>query len=281
MWHQTVQFQQEFVALRRGVYQAGPPRIRTGDFLGFFEKEKSAGDVTQLIVYPRLVALKPVAIHRRDLFGLPGAQSPVKDPVYILGTRDYQPASPSRHIHWKASARHLKLQEKIFEPSEQARVMLTLDVESFKKSQQPEYFEHTLEVIASLAVRLDRLGYAIGFAANGILKGGRSAVVPPGSGARQIPAILETLARMQTEPDGSITQAITRFPGTKRGISFIYFCYDHGRSAADMEHYFRKRQIAVTFVACPGDPNSESSSNHKGTNWYWIDELRIDRSRQT
>ena len=281
MWHQTVQFQQELVALRRGVYQVGPPRIRAGDFLGFFEKEKSAGDVTQLIVYPRLVALKPVVIHRRDLFGLPGAQSPVTDPIYILGTRDYQPANPSRHIHWKASARHLKLQEKIFEPSEQARVLLALDVKSFTKSHQPECFEHTLEVVASLAVRLERLGYAIGLTANGILQGGHSALVPLGSGPRQIPTILETLARMQAEPDGSIARAITRFPGSRRGISFIYFCYDHGRSVADMENFFRRRQMAVTFVASRGDSNSAPSAANKGTNWHWIEELRIDRRRQT
>ena len=38
LWHQTVKFSQDFVALRRGVYQVGPPRIRTSDFLGFFEK---------------------------------------------------------------------------------------------------------------------------------------------------------------------------------------------------------------------------------------------------
>ena len=174
LWHQSVKFSQDFVALRRGVYQVGPPRIRTSDFFGFFEKEKNTRDATQIIVYPRLVSLRPVDIRRRDLFGMPGAKSPVKDPIYILGTRDYHPSRPARHIHWKASARHLRLQEKIFEPSSQAKVLLTLDVSSFEKSFQREYFEHTLEVVASLAVRLDSMGYALGFAANGILKGGRS-----------------------------------------------------------------------------------------------------------
>ena len=38
LWHQSVKFSQDFVALRRGVYQVGPPRIRTSDFLGFFKK---------------------------------------------------------------------------------------------------------------------------------------------------------------------------------------------------------------------------------------------------
>ncbi len=76
----------------------------------------------------------------RELFGVPGVKSPVKDPVYILGTRDYQPSGPSRHIHWKASARHLKLQEKVFEPSEQEKVLLALEVGSFQKSLANEAF---------------------------------------------------------------------------------------------------------------------------------------------
>ncbi|UCF95410.1 MAG: DUF58 domain-containing protein [Desulfobacterales bacterium] len=194
LWHQTVKFSQDFVALRRGVYQVGPPRIRTSDLLGFFEKEKSSKDTIDIIVYPRLVPLKRVAIRRRDLFGVPGAKSPVQDPIHILGTRDYQPSRPARHIHWKASARHFRLQEKIFEPTEQEKVLLTLDVGSFEKRNHKECFERTLEVVASLAVRLDNMGYAVGFAANGTLKGGHSPVIPLTRGSRQISTILEALA---------------------------------------------------------------------------------------
>ena len=108
----------------------------------------------------------------RDLFGVPGAKSPVKDPVYILGTRDYRPSGPSRHIHWKASARHLRLQENVFEPSQQEKVMLALEVRSFGKSTEKEAFEHTLEVIASLAVQLQDTGCAVGLVTNGVLTGG-------------------------------------------------------------------------------------------------------------
>ena len=36
LWHQSVNFHQAFVALRRGLYLVGPPRIRTSDFLGLF-----------------------------------------------------------------------------------------------------------------------------------------------------------------------------------------------------------------------------------------------------
>jgi uncharacterized protein (DUF58 family) len=280
LWHQTVKFSQEFVALRRGVYQVGPPRIKTSDFLGFFEKEKSTRDTTQIIVYPRLITLRPIDIRKRDLFGLPGSKSPVKDPIYILGTRDYQPSRPSRHIHWKASARHLRLQEKIFEPSSQAKVLLSLDVKSFEKSIQKECFEHTLEVVASLAVRLDGLGYALGFAANGRLKGGNSSVIPLTRGPGQIPAILETLARLQTMPGGPMTQIIKQSLGSQQGVSCIHLYYEDDPSVSDMEIFFQQRQIPVIFLACHRDPDSQPPQRKKGIYRYSIDEIRLDERYQ-
>ncbi len=281
LWHQIVKFSQSFVALRRGVYQVGPPRIRTSDPLGFYEKEKIQKEAVEIVVYPRLVSLKPVAIRRRDLFGVPGTASPVKDPIYILGTRDYQPSSPARHIHWKASARHRRLQEKVFEPSGQAKVLLTLDVASFEGSHQKECFEDTLEVLASLAVKLDRMGYAVGLAANGTLKGGHASVLPLTRSPRQVPALLEILARMQTMPQGTMAEAIKQSLGSKRGISCIHFCYRDDPSDSDMEKFFQKRQIPVSFLVYRRDPESRSSQGKSGIPKYTIHEIRLDRSRQT
>jgi len=135
--------------------------------------------------------------------------------------------------------------------------------------------------VASLAVRLDGLGYAVGFAANGTLKGGNSSAIPLTRGPRQIPAILETLARMQTMPNQTMPNVINQFLGSQRGVSCVHFCYDDDPSVSDMEKFFRKRRIPVTFLVCRRDPNSRPSSAEKGINRYTIDEIRIDRSRQT
>ncbi len=275
LWHQTINFQQSFRATRRGVYQVGPPVIRTSDFLGFFEKDTNTQEANQVIVYPRLIPLRPIAIKRRDLFGVSGGRSPTKDPVYILGTCDYQPTRPSRHIHWKASARHSRLQEKIFEPSEQEKVLLALDVASFEKGNREAEFEHTLEVAASLAVQLDRKGYAVGFAANGRLKGERSALISMGRGPRQIPAILETLARIQAAPTGKTAGIIGQLVGAQRGISCVYFSYADDSSLTEMEQFFRKLQIPVSFCVCHRDPKIPHA---RETIRYTINEIRLNRS---
>lgn len=277
LWHQSIKFRQTFVALRRGVYQVGPPVICTSDFLGFFEKEASARNVDHIVVYPRLVPLRPLNARKRDLFGVPGARSPVKDPIYILGTRDYQPARPSRYIHWKASARHRKLQEKVFEPSEQEKVLLALDVAGFEKSNREETFEHTLEVVASLAARIDRRGFAVGLAANGILKGGMSALIPIARGPGQIPSILEALARIQARPSGSAESIIRLFLGSQQGISCVHFCYEEDGSLTELEQIYQKRQIPVTFMICSRNPDSRPL---RSKNRYFIDEICLGRSLQ-
>lgn len=272
-WHQTVKFSQHFVARKRGVYPVGPSRIRTSDLLGFFAKEKPTPDAEQIIVYPHLVPLKPIDIHRCELFGVSGAKSPVQDPIYILGTRDYQPQRPSRHIHWKASARHLRLQEKVFEPSEQAKVLLTLDVESFANSADPACFEHTLEVMASLTVELDKMGYAVGIAANGELTGGNASMTRIKQDPRQVLSILEILARIQKKPKGTLSKTLKKYNGSWRGISCAHFCFEDEPYVKEMEIFFIRQQIPVTFLVYHSDPGAPFLEKKNGIYRYAMEDV--------
>ena len=275
LWYQRAQLQWDLVARRRGVIQMGPDCIRAGDLLGFFEKKRRSQETICIIVYPQIVRLKSISLPMRDLFGVPGAKSPVKDPVYILGTRDYQPSGPSRHIHWKASARHRRLQEKVFEPSEQEKVMLALEVGSFGKSTAKEAFEHTLEVIASLAVQLQEMGCAVGLATNGVMTGGGFSVLPATRAPRQLPAILETLARLQTAQKGAIEPIMRQALGSQRGVSCAYFSYQAGRTAAESETYCRQQNIPITFFVCRSDPEFEAIRQKSRAGMHTLDEIRI------
>jgi hypothetical protein len=140
------------------------------------------------------------------------------------------------------------------------------------KSDLDEDFECALEVVASLAVKLDSRGYAVGFAANGTLKGGYSSAVPLTRGPRQIPAILEILARMQATPAGAVTKVIKQFLGSQRGISCVHFCYEKESSVTDIETFFQKRKIPVSFIVCRRNPSNQFSG---GMNLHCIDEIRL------
>jgi uncharacterized protein (DUF58 family) len=256
LWYQRANLQWELTAHRRGVHQIGPPQLFAGDPFAFFSKEKKTEESHSILIYPRLVSLKSFSFPRRDFFGVPGAKSPVQDPVYILGTRDYQHGQPAKYIHWKASARHHRLQQKIFEPTEKEKIMLVVEVDQFAKNGAEEEFEQTLEVVASLAVRLDKRGDAVGLLTNGAVVGGGPAVVPIAKSISQLPAILEVLARLQMKPEADLINTLRRGLEASWGMSCVYFSYEEGEKTAVLREYFRHRKAPVTFFVWRPGPGS-------------------------
>ena len=243
LWYQMTGFQWEFTAVSRGVRKIGPLTLLTGDLFGFFQKEREIGETLQAVVYPKLVPLGPFSLPRRDFFGVPGGESPVDDPVYILGTTDYQNGRPAKYIHWKASARHHRLQEKVFESTEQEKILLVVDVDHFVKDEAKDEFERTLEVVASMAVRLDRQGCAIGFLTNGITQG-ISPVVPISRSPQQLSDILEALARLKMEPEEALINMLRKVE-IPWGTSCLYFTLKDDPTADVVRAHFKRRKTPV------------------------------------
>jgi uncharacterized protein (DUF58 family) len=260
LWYQRVEFRWTLTASRRGVHRLGPHRCATGDLFGFFTSTRLAGEAREIIVYPRIVPIARFPLPRRDFFGIPGAESPVRDPVYILGTREYQPGRPAKHIHWKATARHHRLQEKLFEPTEQEKILLAVDVEGFARHGAGQEFERTLEAVASLAVRLDREGCAVGLIANGVVEGGGGSVVPIGWHPQHLPSILELLARLRRKPSAPLLDVIRAGNHLPWGISCLCFAAEAAGGTISALDYFARHHVPVIlFVARPGggDPGPD------------------------
>jgi uncharacterized protein (DUF58 family) len=272
LWYQRVRFRWDLTAQRRGVYRIGPPHAKVGDFFGFFLRDKILRESLEVIVYPRIVPLASFCLTRRDFFGASGAKSPVQDPVYILGTRDYQHWRPARYIHWKASARHNRLQEKVCEPTEREKVLLAVDVDQFHRNNAEEDFERTLEIVASLAVRLDEEGCAVGLVTNGIVRDG-PAVVPIARNQRQLPAILEVLARLQMQPAGDLTGIAHRALGLLWGVSCVYFSYQKDQTSHAAGHYFSFRKIPVVFIVCRADELSDEDGHTSLSPTYRLENM--------
>jgi uncharacterized protein (DUF58 family) len=280
LWYQRAHFQWELTAQRRGVHQIGPAHIFAGDLFAFFSREKKAEEFHHIIVYPRLVSLKSFSLPRRDLFGVPGAKSPVQDPIYILGTRDYQHGQPAKYIHWKASARHHRLQEKIFEPTEREKVLLVVDVDRFARNKADEEFEHTLEIVASLAVRLDKKGYAIGLVTNGVMVGEGPTSVPITRNVKQLPAILEVLARLQMEPKRDLIDTLCRGLELSWGISCVHFSCEENEAVVGLKEYFKLRKIPVMFFVCRPCPPTEEDKAKVWHKIYRLDDICIKEAER-
>jgi uncharacterized protein (DUF58 family) len=279
LWYQKVLFQWELTARARGVHQIGPLGIASGDLFGFFPKEKEIAETIEVIIYPRLVPLRSLALPKRDFFGIPGAESPVQDPVYILGTRDYQQGRPAKHIHWKATARHHRLQEKIFEPTEQEKILLALDVGQFAQHKAEEEFERALEAVASVTALMDERGCSVGLITNGAMKGGGPPILPIARSPQQLPAMLEALARLQMEPARDLIDMMRLHMGLPWGISCLYFALEDDGAAQAAGEFFARRRIPVLFfVSQVFGASGETRSMHGGV-VRSLDEIRVMESR--
>ncbi len=276
LWYQQAKFQQKLKALRRGVYEVGPSYIYTSDFFGFFKSKKKLNQAISIIVYPRLIAVKPMNLPRNDLFGTPGDQSPVKDPVYIMGTHDYHPSRPSRHIHWKASARQLRLQEKVFEPSQQGSVVIVFDAGTFEKNNAADPFEHTLEVIVSLILQWNEMGMAVGFMTNGINHNGKVAIVQAGQNPKQISTILDVLARLKMRQTTELSHIMHQGICPRRGVHYAHFCYQNGRGSDEMGNMCRKHGIPMTIFAWRLNPASHPDQKLKTRKIHLIKTIGMD-----
>jgi uncharacterized protein (DUF58 family) len=247
LWFQRTLFKWELSAPRRGVYNLGPLEVWTGDLFSFFPRRMRTARSHTVTVYPRLVPLKSFSLPQRDFFGAPRAMSPVQDPIYILGTRDYQHGRPSRHIHWKASARHRRLQEKIFEPTVQEKVLLAVNVNSFAQSGAEDNFERTLEVVASLAVRLDQHGHSVGLISDGALNGDGQASVSVARDDRQAAVILDVLARLEMKSQKELRPLLQDRLSSSWGISCVYFTFGEDPALLAVSEYFAVRHTPVVF----------------------------------
>jgi uncharacterized protein (DUF58 family) len=172
----------------------------------------------------------------------------VQDPIYLLGTRDYRAGRPARFIHWKASARHHRLQEKIFDPSEQEKVLLALDVQSYGQSEAWPELERALEVVASLAVEFDRRASAFGFACNARMVGGAGPILSVAGHRHQVSALLDLLARIQPAATLDLKTVLSRGLTLPWGTSALVFSHTISAELLAVEYFFTQRRIPVVWV---------------------------------
>ncbi len=237
---------------RRGVYPLKTCSLTFGDPFGLSCTKRTLPLPEEIIVYPRLKTMEGSTDRFQEFFGLHPAKGLVEDPAWYGGTRDYTGSRPARFIHWKASARIGTVQEKIFEPTSHAKILVLVKVEGFRQhlsrlgSTDPSIegvtrddleqdFETLLETVASWAYLSFQQGASLGFVTDGDLIGDAEPFLPMGSGYEHLGRFLEKLARLRfphpySASEGPRTPS-DRFYRTayeigRWGTGYIYACYE-------------------------------------------------------
>jgi len=247
LWFQETQFTFDLTALKRGCFNMGQAHITVSDLFRFFPRERVRTDTTDIIVFPKVFPILPFSLPEHGFFGVPGARSPVKDPIYILGTRDYQSFTPVRHIHWKASARQAKLKEKICEPSVQEKILIVVDVDLFSFHDAGDDFERMLEAVASMAVYFEDRGNSVGFMTNAAIKGDKPGFIPLRRNFETLSQILETLSRMEMKPEKRLSEVFAQHISVLWGINCIFCSHSMDASIMEMKDFYAGKRIPVKY----------------------------------
>ena len=183
----------------RGNHRIGPARLRSGDLFGFSATEQHIPKVEYLLVYPRLVDLRRMMVPWEQPLGdARGRRRIQDDPSRFVGLRDYVPSDPLKHIDWKATARHGKLETRIFEPAATQHLLIALNARTGDAAWQGSnrrLFERAVTVAASVAEFAEREGYSFGLVSNAVASYSSKWIsVSSGTGRSQLEATLESLA---------------------------------------------------------------------------------------
>ena len=136
----------------RGVIDVGPATSVRGDPLGLFRRDIEWTEAIEVFVHPRTTNLDPLGAGLvRDLEGRTSQNVSMSD-LAFHALREYVPGDDLRHVHWRSSARHGKLQVRQFLDTRRSHLNAIVDsqIESYRND---EDYETAISVAASLVVR--------------------------------------------------------------------------------------------------------------------------------
>ncbi len=172
-WYERITRRYTLNCAARGVHKFGPTLVRSGDVFGFISNEETLANWQYLLVYPLVVPLTRFSLPARHPFG--DRRAPrrlVEDPSRIIGVRDYAYGDSLRRVHWKATARTMQLQSKVYEPTTTYTMVIFLNVHTqfdSLRGLQPELQELAICAAASVSDWALNEGYAVGLYANTLM----------------------------------------------------------------------------------------------------------------
>lgn len=172
-WYERVTRHYTMRCMARGVHTFGPTVLRSGDVFGFQNRQETLANRQYLLVYPLVIPLTRFGLPARYPFG--DYQAPrrlLEDPSRVIGVRDYMYGDDLRRVHWKATARTMQLQSKVYQPTTTYTLVLFLNVMAQLDAWfgfHPELTELAICATASVADWALDHGYAVGLYANTVM----------------------------------------------------------------------------------------------------------------
>jgi uncharacterized protein (DUF58 family) len=199
-WYESVVWRYSMRCPTRGAYKIGPVELTSGDPFGIYTSTATLETYDRLLVYPRPLSLHDLRLPAHNPLGDVRSGLLLRDPLRVVGVRDYAPGDPLKDVHWAATARTGSLQTRIYEPTTSHVLAIFLDLDTFEyyyEGIDSAQVERMISATATLSQVGLEAGYAVGLYVNGApAEDEHLARLPPGRSPAQRGQILETLARL-------------------------------------------------------------------------------------
>jgi uncharacterized protein (DUF58 family) len=215
---QTISYKVKFP--RRGLYKLSDIRIVTRFPFGFFERSFTVQQNQEILVYPRIVDVRPILKGSEVDFGEYDAGK--KGHGHSLyGLREYSPADSARFIHWKVSARSSKIMIREFEKEEKKKVTILLNnfIPGPLSTDTQNTFEKAVIYTASITKYLIDRNFQVQLVTG-------SGHITFGTGISHIYRILRALALIQLEEKNEPCPILPAVDADSTNVN-IHFDYRH------------------------------------------------------
>ncbi len=172
-WYDRVTRRYTVQCRARGVHTFGPTTLRSGDIFGFVDREADISNHQYVLVYPMVVPITSFSLPARHPFG--DRRAPrrlLEDPSRVVGVREYVYGDSLRRVDWKATARTMQMQSKIYEATTTHTIVLFLNAAARNDEYygiHPELQELSICAAASVTEWAVNQGYAVGLYANSVM----------------------------------------------------------------------------------------------------------------
>ena len=172
-WYERVTRRYTVQCTVRGIHAFGPTLLRSGDVFGFITREVHITNHQYLLIYPLVVPITSFGLPARHPFGERRApRRLLEDPSRVIGVREYAHGDSLRRINWKATARTMQLQSKVYEATTTYTMVIFLNVVARLDAYygiHPALQELSICAAASITNWAIDQGYAVGLYANTIM----------------------------------------------------------------------------------------------------------------
>lgn len=189
LWQQEITWQEELLAVHRGVVSINSIGLQAGDGFGLSARTDAhlLDAPLRLVLYPRLIPVSVNHFLRISQEAVACSRGQTEDITLLKSSRPYEPGDPVRRINWRLLARCGRLIVNVYESVLPACAAFVLDLESFRRVEERKNANN--QTVVERFLREKKLEGMISLIASCITalaqRGVPAALVLPGYGARQ------------------------------------------------------------------------------------------------